>query len=91
MNMLTRREVATGLGGIVVAFTLAPRLDVTPALAQQPAPLPGSLAQNRMLDANPHPSDAEVRQGLADNLCRCGTHNRIIRAVLRASREMGRT
>jgi nicotinate dehydrogenase subunit A len=44
-----------------------------------------------LLDANPHPSEAEVRQGLADNLCRCGTHNRIIRAVLRASREMGRT
>ena len=44
-----------------------------------------------LLDANPHPSEAEVREGLADNLCRCGTHNRIIRAVLRASREMGRT
>ena len=44
-----------------------------------------------LLDANPHPSEAEVRQGLADNLCRCGTHNRIIRAVLRASREMERT
>ncbi len=43
-----------------------------------------------LLDANPHPSEAEVRQGLADNLCRCGTHNRIIRAVLRASHEMGR-
>jgi aerobic-type carbon monoxide dehydrogenase small subunit (CoxS/CutS family) len=26
-----------------------------------------------------------------DNLCRCGTHNRIVRAVLRASNEMGRT
>jgi nicotinate dehydrogenase subunit B len=51
MNMLTRREVATGLGGIVVAFTLAPRLDIVPALAQQAAPLPGSLAQNPMLDA----------------------------------------
>ncbi len=44
-----------------------------------------------LLDANPHPTEAEVRQGLADNLCRCGTHNRIIRAVLRASHEMGRT
>ena len=50
MNMLTRREVAAGLGGIVVAFTLAPRLDI-PALAQQAAPLPGSLPQNPMLDA----------------------------------------
>ncbi|MBV9968372.1 MAG: molybdopterin-dependent oxidoreductase, partial [Xanthobacteraceae bacterium] len=51
MNMLTRREVASGLGGIVVAFTLAPRLGAAPALAQPAAPLPGSLAQNRMLDA----------------------------------------
>ena len=30
---------------------------------------------------------AEVRAALADNLCRCGTHNRIIRAVLRAARQ----
>ena len=34
-----------------ISAALLPRLDVTPALAQQPAPLPGSLAQNRMLDA----------------------------------------
>jgi CO/xanthine dehydrogenase Mo-binding subunit len=51
MDMVSRREFAAGLGGIVVAFTLVPRLDVATAQAQQPAPLPGSLAQNRMLDA----------------------------------------
>jgi nicotinate dehydrogenase subunit B len=50
MNMLTRREVAAGLGGIVVAFTLLPRIDIA-ALAQQAPPLPGSLPQNPMLDA----------------------------------------
>src|SRR5881396_3776225 len=33
---------------------------------------------------------ADVRAALADNLCRCGTHNRIIRAVLRAARQNGR-
>ena len=44
-----------------------------------------------LLDRNPHPSDADVRTGLALNLCRCGTHNRIVRAVLRASTAMGRT
>src|ERR1051326_6178371 len=38
-----------------------------------------------LLDRNPHPSETEVRQGLALNLCRCGTHNRIVRAVLRAA------
>ena len=44
-----------------------------------------------LLDRNPHPNETEVRQGLALNLCRCGTHNRIIRAVLRAADAMGRT
>jgi nicotinate dehydrogenase subunit B len=51
MNMVSRREFAAGLGGIVVAFTLAPRFGLDAALAQQPAPLPGSLAGNSMLDA----------------------------------------
>jgi nicotinate dehydrogenase subunit A len=44
-----------------------------------------------LLDRNPHPTETEVRQGLALNLCRCGTHNRIVRAVLRAADAMGRT
>jgi nicotinate dehydrogenase subunit A len=44
-----------------------------------------------LLDRNPHPNDADVRAGLALNLCRCGTHNRIVRAVLRASTATGRT
>ena len=44
-----------------------------------------------LLDRNPHPSETEVRQGLALNLCRCGTHNRIVRAVLRGADAMGRT
>ena len=43
-----------------------------------------------LLDRNPRPSPAEVRQGLAENLCRCGTHNRIVRAVLRAAQNGGR-
>ena len=44
-----------------------------------------------LLDRNPKPSEADVREALAANLCRCGTHNRIVRAVLRAADEMGRT
>ena len=36
-------------------------------------------------------SEAEVREALAGHLCRCGTHNRIVAAVLRAGQEMGRT
>ena len=49
------------------------------------------MSAKALLDRNPHPSETAVRQGLATNLCRCGTHNRIIRAVLRAADAMGRT
>jgi nicotinate dehydrogenase subunit A len=49
------------------------------------------MTAKALLDRNPHPTDAEIRQGLALNLCRCGTHNRIVRAVLRAADAMGRT
>lgn len=39
-----------------------------------------------LLDRNPKPTDAEVRSALDGNLCRCGAHNRIVRAVLRAAK-----
>ncbi len=38
-----------------------------------------------LLMRNPNPSDAEVRTALDRNLCRCGSHNRMVRAVLRAA------
>jgi nicotinate dehydrogenase subunit A len=44
-----------------------------------------------LLDRNPRPSEADIREALADNLCRCGTHGRIIRAVMRAARHMSKT
>jgi nicotinate dehydrogenase subunit A len=44
------------------------------------------MSAKALLDRTPHPSEAEVRQALAGNLCRCGTHARVIRAVLRAAR-----
>jgi nicotinate dehydrogenase subunit A len=44
-----------------------------------------------LLERNPRPTEQDVRDGLAANLCRCGTHGRIIRAVLRAAQEMGKT
>ncbi len=43
------------------------------------------MAAKELLDRNPRPSETEVREALAGNLCRCGTHNRIVRAVLRAA------
>ena len=41
-----------------------------------------------LLSANPRPTEAEVRAALDRNLCRCGSHNRMVRAVLRAAAEM---
>ena len=50
--------------------------------------LPGILiSAAALLRRNPDPSDADVRAALDRNLCRCGAHNRIVRAVLRAARE----
>ena len=43
------------------------------------------IAAAALLRSHPHPSDAEVRQALDGHLCRCGAHNRIVRAVLRAA------
>jgi nicotinate dehydrogenase subunit A len=41
-----------------------------------------------LLKRNPSPTDREVKEALDRNLCRCGSHNRIVRAVLRAADEM---
>jgi nicotinate dehydrogenase subunit A len=41
-----------------------------------------------LLKRNPKPSSREVKQALDGNLCRCGSHNRMVRAVLRAADEM---
>jgi nicotinate dehydrogenase subunit A len=38
-----------------------------------------------LLKANAKPSEEQIRSALAENLCRCGTHLRIVRAVKRAS------
>jgi nicotinate dehydrogenase subunit A len=40
-----------------------------------------------LLRRNPNPSSVEVRAALDRNLCRCGSHNRIVKAVLRAAAE----
>jgi len=39
-----------------------------------------------LLDRNPQLTEAEVREGLAGQLCRCGTHNRIVAAIMRAGK-----
>jgi nicotinate dehydrogenase subunit A len=51
--------------------------------------LPGMLiSAASLLASNPNPDEAAVREALNRNLCRCGAHNRIVRAVLRAAEQM---
>jgi aerobic-type carbon monoxide dehydrogenase small subunit (CoxS/CutS family) len=45
------------------------------------------MVAQALLDRNPSPTESEVRSALDGNLCRCGTQNRIVRAVIRASQE----
>lgn len=46
------------------------------------------VAAAALLATNPDPSEAEVRTALDPNLCRCGSHNRVVAAVLGAAAEM---
>jgi isoquinoline 1-oxidoreductase alpha subunit len=41
-----------------------------------------------LLETNPSPSESEIRSWMSSNLCRCGTYNRIVKAVQRASKEL---
>ena len=43
------------------------------------------MTSKALLDKNPKPTDSQIKEALAGNLCRCGTHTRIFRAVKRAS------
>jgi nicotinate dehydrogenase subunit A len=45
------------------------------------------MTTQALLDRNPDPSEEEIRNALNGNLCRCGTHTRIMRAVKRAASE----
>jgi aerobic-type carbon monoxide dehydrogenase small subunit (CoxS/CutS family) len=49
--------------------------------------IPGMvMAAKHLLDGNPHPTDEEIQEGLAGNLCRCAGYSRIVEAVGKASR-----
>jgi nicotinate dehydrogenase subunit A len=51
--------------------------------------IPGMIMRaHALLQTKPAPSQAEIRDALRGNLCRCGTHMRILRAVERAARAM---
>jgi len=46
------------------------------------------MSAKALLDEVPRPSETQIREALIGNLCRCGTHNRILRAIQRAAKEM---
>jgi len=46
------------------------------------------MSAKALLERNPRPTDEEVRQALNGHLCRCASHNRIVRAVQKAAKEM---
>ena len=53
--------------------------------------IPGMIMLAKaLLDRNAQAGEAEVRLALAGNLCRCGTHNRIVRAILKTAQAGGR-
>jgi nicotinate dehydrogenase subunit A len=46
------------------------------------------MSAKALLDRNSNPDEAQIRDAMAGNLCRCGTHTRIIRAIQRAAKEL---
>ena len=44
------------------------------------------MAAKALLDRTPHPTSDQIKTGLAGNLCRCGTHTRILGAVMRVAK-----
>ena len=48
------------------------------------------MTATALLERNPRPTEADITQALSRNLCRCGTHVRIVRAIQRAAEEGAR-
>jgi nicotinate dehydrogenase subunit A len=44
------------------------------------------IAATALLSRTPNPTVDQIKQGLSGNLCRCGTHTRILSAVMRAAK-----
>jgi nicotinate dehydrogenase subunit A len=85
--LLEGRQITTleGLGSLEDPGPLQ-RAFIEEQAAQCGYCIPGMMMRAQaLLQRNPHASDAEIRAHLEPNLCRCGTHMRILRAVRRAA------
>ena len=86
VSLLADREITT-LEGLGTLATPAPiqRAFIEAQAAQCGYCIPGMMMRAQaLLQKQPHAGDAEIRAWLEPNLCRCGTHMRILRAVHRA-------
>jgi nicotinate dehydrogenase subunit A len=87
MVLLEGKQVTT-LEGLGTASAPAPiqRAFMEEQAAQCGYCIAGMMMRAQaLLKKNPNPSDAEIRTAMEPNLCRCGTHMRIIRAIKRAA------
>ena len=88
--LIEGREVTTleGLGGLDNPAPIQQAF-IEEQAAQCGYCIPGMIMRAQaLLQRNPDASDAEIRKHLQPNLCRCGTHMRILRAVKRAAQAM---
>jgi len=87
VEVVAGREITT-LEGIGTADALHPlqQAFIDEQAAQCGYCIPGVIvAAKALLDRSPQATEPEIREALADNLCRCGSHPRIVKAVLRAA------
>jgi nicotinate dehydrogenase subunit A len=90
---LSGRELTTLEGLRAPDGTLHPlqRAFLTEQAGQCAYCIPGMvMAAAALLREKPRPTEAEIRTALDANLCRCGSHNRIVRAIQRAAEELAR-
>ena len=91
LSSLTAQQKVVTLEGLGTPQRLHP---VQRAFIEEQAAQCGYCINGMMMTAvallgrTKKPSETEIREALADNLCRCGTHNRIVRAIARAAKEM---
>jgi len=88
VRLATGREIVTleGLGSVAAPHPIQQAF-IDAQAAQCGYCIAGMvMTAKAFLDARPNPDEAEVREALRYNLCRCGTHIEIVRAVMLAAR-----
>ncbi len=88
LSAVGKKKIVTleGLGGSAAKLVAIQQAFITEQAVQCGFCINGMIMEAAaFLARNKHPSEAEIKQALANNLCRCGTHLRIVRAVKRAS------